>query len=175
MFRLYCSFSQGFQETGVLDVCAGGVKCLATLNISFLVVIVFMAIFLGSSVLTLGTECSIALFWCYQVACWGLITLLAATIILLRRKAAIILDAGEYYGQHAMGVELLEATAVTPELQQRMTQGFKSWMGPSQALSSSDDEENGGPVVNGGLDDVWEEGASEMFDAPQDFSRSRMG
>jgi hypothetical protein len=158
------------------------VRCLSTLNISFLITYVLLAIFLGSSVLSLGTSCAIALFWSYEVWCGGLVILTGATAYFLRRKAAVIMDAGEYYGHHAMGVELLEAIAITPEmmmdpeLENRITAGFKSWKGPADALSSDDDdEESGSRLIHDTLDDVWEEDAHEYFHAPEDLSRSRIG
>ncbi|KAH9540846.1 hypothetical protein CY35_14G026400 [Sphagnum magellanicum] len=150
----------------------GGVRCLATLNLSFLIVFMMLAIFLGSSILTLGTECSRALFWCYEVICLGMVTLLGTTAVFLQRKAAVIMDAGEWYGNRSTGVELLEATAVTPEMERRINTGFKTWMGPADSLSSSDDEESGLQPTSHGLDDVWEEDASDMYDAREELSRS---
>lgn len=74
----------------------GGVRCLSILNIVFAVIFGLLALFLGSSLLTLGSDCSIPLFWCYEVASWGLVTLYSGTAFFLRRKAAIILDDGEF-------------------------------------------------------------------------------
>eukprot|EP01018_Ginkgo_biloba_P001345 Gb_25871 [translate_table: standard] len=132
----------------------GGVRCLAILNISFAAVFALLALFLGSSILTLETDCSVTLFWCYEIVCWGLVILYGGTAFYLRRKAAVILDEGEYYGSHTVGLEMLEAAPQfpQPEMERRINEGFKSWMGSS--LLSSDEED--GPHT-GGLDDVWEE------------------
>lgn len=132
----------------------GGVRCLATLNASFALVFVLLALFLGSTILTLESDCSVALFWCYEVVCWGLAFLFGGTAFFLKRKAAVILDEGEYYGSHTVGVEMLEATPQLPqaEIERRINAGFSSWMGPS--LLSSDEEDE---PQNSGLDDIWEE------------------
>lgn len=158
------------------DCCAssrGGVRCLSTLNLSFMVTYVLLSIFLGIFTLRLGTSCSVALFWCYEVACWGLVVLLGATAFLLQRKAAVIMDAGAYYGHHERGVELLEAIAITPEMEGRVAAGFKSWMGPADALLSDDEESAGGH--HDGLDDVWEGDATEYLEAPEHLSKSMIG
>ncbi|BBN11321.1 hypothetical protein MPTK1_5g10900 [Marchantia polymorpha subsp. ruderalis] len=151
----------------------GGVRCLATLNISFVAVFVLLALFLGSSILTLETECSIALFWCYEVVCWGTSILLAGTAFFLRRKAAVIMDAGEFYGSHLRGVELLEApVSDEPDsvIEKRIADGFKSWSG----VGDSDDEEIG-QGVHTGLDDVWEEDDDEAYPVPADIMKHRIG
>lgn len=159
------------------DCCAsrrGGVRCLSTLNLSFMITFVLLSIFMGIFILRLGTPCSIALFWCYEVACWGLIILLGSTAYLLQRKAAVILDAGEYYGHHERGVELLEAMAITPEMESRVAAGFKSWMGPAHSVLSDDEENNGGSSFFEGLDvdEVWEGDATEYLDASEHLSKS---
>jgi hypothetical protein len=98
-----------------------------------------MAIILGSTLLALGSSCSVPLFWCYQIAAWGLVILYGGTAFFLRRKAAAVLDEGDY-SSHSVGLEMLEtAVEVTPEMQRRVNDGFKTWMGSS--LLSSDDEE----------------------------------
>lgn len=105
----------------------------------FAVIFGLLALFLGSSLLTLGSGCSVPLFWCYEIACWGLVTLYGGTAFFLRRKAAAILDDGDYAGRN-LGLEMLEsATEVAPEIERRVNEGFKAWMGSS--LLSSDEEE----------------------------------
>ena len=81
------------------------------------------------------------LFWCYEVAAWGLVILYAATAILLRRKAAVILDEGNFSGRN-LGLEMSETNPweLTPDVERRVTEGFKTWMGSS--LLSSDEEED---------------------------------
>eukprot|EP00250_Pteridium_aquilinum_P014482 c22018_g1_i1 orf=169-1056(+) len=132
----------------------GGVRCLATLNVSFAIVFGLMALFLGSTILTLETDCSVTLFWCYEMICWGLVFLYGGTFFFLRRKAAVIMDEGEFYGSRTIGMELLEASPdpSSPEMERRLNAGFRSWMGSS--ILSSDDEEEG--PATGGLDDVWD-------------------
>ncbi|XP_057525085.1 uncharacterized protein LOC130804604 [Amaranthus tricolor] len=119
----------------------GGVRCLAILNMVFAIIFGLLAIFLGPSLLTLGSSCSMPLFWCYEVAAWGLVILYAATAILLRRKAAVILDEGNFSGRN-LGLEMLETNPweLTPDVERRVTEGFKTWMGSS--LLSSDEEED---------------------------------
>jgi hypothetical protein len=63
-----------------------------------------MALFLGSSLLTLGSSCSIALFWCYEIASWSLVILFGGTAMFLKRKAALVLDEGTYTG-HNLGID----------------------------------------------------------------------
>ncbi|KAK4756578.1 hypothetical protein SAY87_006705 [Trapa incisa] len=119
----------------------GGVRCLSILNIVFAVIFGLLALFLGSSLLTLGSNCSLPLFWCYELSSWGLVILYGGTAFSLRRKAATILDEGES-GSQNLGLEMLEANPleVTPEVERRVNEGFKSWMG-SSFLSSDEEEE----------------------------------
>ena len=118
---------------------AGGVRCLAILNAVFAVVFGLMAIVLGSTLLALGSTCSVPLFWCYEITAWGLAILYGGTAFFLRRKAAVVLDEGDY-ATHNVGLEMLESKLeVTPEMQRRISDGFKQWMGSS--LLSSDDED----------------------------------
>lgn len=58
----------------------------------------------------------------------------------MRRKASVILDESDFSGQN-LGLEMLEANTleVTPEVERRVSEGFKAWMGSS--LLSSDDED----------------------------------
>ncbi|ONK67066.1 uncharacterized protein A4U43_C06F15310 [Asparagus officinalis] len=127
----------------------GGVRCLSILNTVFAVVFGLMALFLGSSLLTLGSNCSIPLFWCYETASLGLVLLYGFTAFFLRRKAAVILDEGEFSARN-LGLELAETVVeVTPEVERRVHEGFKSWMGSS--LLSSDEED--------GPDDYLEQGS----------------
>lgn len=81
------------------------------------------------------------LFWCYEIASWGLVSLHGATAFFLRRKAALVLDESNFAGQN-IGLEMLEANPleVTPDVQRRVSEGFKSWMGSSY-LSSDEEEE----------------------------------
>lgn len=114
----------------------------------FALVFGLMALFLGSSLLTLGSSCSIPLFWCYEIASWGLVILYGFTSFFLRRKAAVTLDESDFAGRN-LGLEMSEsAVEVTPEMERRVHEGFKSWMGSS--LLSSDEED--------GPDDYLEEG-----------------
>ncbi|XP_010668084.2 uncharacterized protein LOC104885074 [Beta vulgaris subsp. vulgaris] len=119
----------------------GGVRCLAILNMVFAIIFGLLALFLGSSLLTLGSSCSLPLFWCYEVASWGLVILFGATAIFLRRKAAAILDEGNFSGRN-LGLEMLEANPweLTPGVERRVNEGFKTWMGSS--LLSSDEEDD---------------------------------
>ncbi|CAL1386402.1 unnamed protein product [Linum trigynum] len=118
----------------------GGVRCLYILNIIFAIIFGLLALLLGSTLLTLGSSCSVPLFWCYEIAAWGLVILYGGTAFFLRRKAAVIIDEGDQ-GSRNLGLEMLEANtlavAVTPDVERRVT--FKSWMGSS--LLSSDDED----------------------------------
>ncbi|KAI3973153.1 hypothetical protein MKW92_013383 [Papaver armeniacum] len=118
----------------------GGVRCLPILNIVFAIIFGLLAVFLGSSLLTLGSSCTLPLFWCYEIASWGLVIFYGGTAFLLRRKAATILDEGDFAGRN-FGLEMLEAAPqeVTPEVERRVNEGFKTWMGSS--LLSSDDED----------------------------------
>ncbi|XP_010924588.1 uncharacterized protein [Elaeis guineensis] len=118
----------------------GGVRCLSILNVVFAVIFGLLALFLGSSLLTLGSSCSVPLFWCYEIASWGLVTLYGGTAFFLRRKAAVILDEGAYAGRN-LGLEMLEPTReVTPEMERRVNEGFKAWMGSSLLSSDEEDE-----------------------------------
>lgn len=121
--------------------CIGGVRCLAILNIVFAIIFGLLALFLGSSLLTLGSSCSVPLFWCYELSSWGLVILYGGTAFFLRRKAAAILDEGEFGGRN-LGLEMLEANPleVTPDIERWVNEGFKSWMGAS-FLSSDEEEE----------------------------------
>ncbi|KAH9602972.1 hypothetical protein KSS87_020178 [Heliosperma pusillum] len=119
----------------------GGVRCLSILNMVFAIIFGLLALFLGSSLLTLGSNCSLPLFWCYEVASWGLVILYGVTAIFLRRRAATILDEGNFSGRN-LGLEMLEANPsdFTPDVERRVNEGFKTWMGSS--LLSSDEEED---------------------------------
>ncbi|KAL4560346.1 hypothetical protein LXL04_032496 [Taraxacum kok-saghyz] len=123
----------------------GGVRCLFILNSMFAITFGILAIFGGSILLTSGNSCSIPLFWCYEIQLWGLVTLYGVTASLLRRKAAMVLDDGELdgHGQNIIGIEMLEFNDVemTPDVERRINQGFRSWMGTSY-LSSDDDDDN---------------------------------
>lgn len=120
----------------------GGVRCLSILNVVFALIFGLLALFLGSTLLTLGSSCSLPLFWCYEIASWGLVILHGGAAFYLRRNAAVILDESESAGGRNIGLEMLEAnpTEVTPEVERRVTEGFKAWMGPS-FLSSDDEDE----------------------------------
>ncbi|XP_052175919.1 uncharacterized protein LOC127790435 [Diospyros lotus] len=119
----------------------GGVRCLSILNVVFAIIFGLLAIFLGSSLLTLGSSCSSPLFWSYEVASWGLVILYGGTAFLLRRKAAIVLDESDFAGRN-LGLEMLEANPleVTPDVERRVNEGFKSWMGSSYLSSDEEDE-----------------------------------
>ncbi|TYI22574.1 hypothetical protein ES332_A06G113000v1 [Gossypium tomentosum] len=119
----------------------GGVRCLSILNAVFALIFGLLALFLGSSLLTLGSSCSLPLFWCYEIASWGLVILYGGTAIFLRRRAAIILDEGEF-GSRTLGLEMLEANPLeaTPDVERRVNEGFKAWMGSSLLSSDEEDE-----------------------------------
>ncbi|KAJ7958582.1 Eukaryotic translation initiation factor 3 subunit L [Quillaja saponaria] len=119
----------------------GGVRCLSILNVVFAILFGGLALFLGSSLLTLGSSCSLPLFWCYEIATWGLVILYGGTAFFLRRKAAVILDEGDFSGRN-LGLEMLEANPleVTPEVERRVNEGFKAWMGASLLSSDEEDE-----------------------------------
>lgn len=131
------------------DCCAskrGSVRCLLTLNLIFMTTFMILSVVLGLFTLGLGTSCAVTLFWCYEVACWGLVILLGATAFVLHRKAAVIIEAGEYYyGHHERGVELLEAIPILPDIE--------------PPILSEDEEENG-------LDDVWKDDATTPYLKP---------
>ena len=111
------------------------------MNAIFAIIFGLLALFLGSSLLTLVSNCSVPLFWCYEVASWGLVILYGGTAFFLRGKAAVILDEGEFSGRN-IGLEMLEANPleVTPEVERRVNEGFKAWMGPSLLSSDEEDE-----------------------------------
>ncbi|CAK7353312.1 unnamed protein product [Dovyalis caffra] len=119
----------------------GGVRCLSILNGVFAIIFGLLALFLGSSLLTLGSSCSLPLFWCYEIATWGLVILYAGTAIFLRRKAALILDESDFVGRN-LGLEMLEANTVvvSPDVERRVNEGFKTWMGSSLLSSDEEDE-----------------------------------
>lgn len=119
----------------------GGVRCLAILNMVFAIIFGLLALLLGSSLLTLGSSCSVPLFWCYEVVAWSLVILHGGTAIFLRRKAAVILDEGSFSGRN-LGLEMLEANPyeVTPDVERRVNEGFKTWMGSSLLSSDEEDE-----------------------------------
>jgi len=87
------------------------------------------------------SNCSKPLFWCYEIASWGLVVLYGGTAFFLRRKAATILDEGNLSGRN-LGLEMLETNPleVTPEVERRVNEGFKAWMGPSLLSSDEEDE-----------------------------------
>uniref|UniRef100_A0A5B7B1I5 Transmembrane protein n=1 Tax=Davidia involucrata TaxID=16924 RepID=A0A5B7B1I5_DAVIN len=120
----------------------GGVRCLSILNVVFAIIFGLLALFLGSSLLALESGCSLLLFWCYEIASWGLVILYGGTAFFLRRKAAVILDESDFAGRN-IGLEMLEANpveVVTPEVERRVNEGFKSWMGSSFLSSDEEDE-----------------------------------
>ncbi|KAK1372481.1 Histone-lysine N-methyltransferase, H3 lysine-79 specific like [Heracleum sosnowskyi] len=121
----------------------GGVRCLSILNAVFAIVFGLLALFLGSTLLTLGSSCAVPLFWCYETASWALVILYGVTSYLLRRKAAAVLDESDYAGRN-MGLEMLEANPVevTPEVERRLNEGFKAWMGTSYLSSDDEDDPN---------------------------------
>ncbi|KAL6524095.1 hypothetical protein OROMI_031190 [Orobanche minor] len=119
----------------------GGVRCLSILNIVFAITFGLLALFLGSTLLTLGSSCSLPLFWCYEIAAWGLAILHGGAAFFLRRKAAVLLDESDFSGRN-IGLEMLETnpTEVTPDVERRVNEGFKTWMGPSILSSDEEDE-----------------------------------
>lgn len=116
----------------------GGVRCLSILNVVFAIIYGLLAIFLGSSLLTLGSSCSVPLFWCYEISSWGLVILYAGTAFSLRRRVALTIDEGEFGNRSHQGLEMLEANPLefTPDVERRVNEGFKAWMG-----QSSDEED----------------------------------
>ncbi|KAF8048431.1 hypothetical protein N665_2518s0008 [Sinapis alba] len=120
----------------------GGVRCLSILNIVFAIIYGLLAIFLGSTLLTLGSSCSMPLFWCYEISSWGLVILYAGTAFSLRRRAALTIDEGEFGNRNHQGLEMLEANPLefTPEVERRVNEGFRAWMGPSLLSSDEEDE-----------------------------------
>ncbi|XP_073314064.1 uncharacterized protein [Primulina huaijiensis] len=119
----------------------GGVRCLSILNIAFTIIFGLLALFLGSTLLTLGSSCSVALFWFYEITTWGLAVLHGGAAFYLRRKAATILDESDFAGRNS-GLEMLEADPIefTPDVERRINDGFKTWMGPSFLSSDEEDE-----------------------------------
>nr|KAJ0224464.1 hypothetical protein LSAT_V11C100019720 [Lactuca sativa] len=140
----------GFLKVVENNYCApngGGVRCLYILNSIFAIMFGFVAIFFGLVLLTSESICSLPLFWCYEVQWWGLVTLYGATASLLRRKAAMILDDGDIDGHNQIiGIEMLEFGDVemTPDVERRINQGFRSWMGTSYLSSDDEDEDENG-------------------------------
>lgn len=65
----------------------------------------------------------------------------AGTAIFLRRKAALILDESDF-GSRNLGLEMLETNTlvVTPDVERRVNEGFKAWMGSSLLSSDEEDE-----------------------------------
>lgn len=108
----------------------------------FAIICGLLAIFLGSSLLTLGSSCSVPLFWCYEISSWGLVILYAGTAYSLRRSAALTMDEGEFGNRNHQGLEMLEANPLefTPEVEGRVNEGFKAWMGSSLLSSDEEDE-----------------------------------
>ncbi|KAL0698090.1 hypothetical protein Bca4012_054212 [Brassica carinata] len=120
----------------------GGVRCLSILNVVFAIIYGLLAIFLGSTLLTLGSSCSMPLFWCYEISSWGLVILYVGTASSLRRRAALTIDEGEFGNRNHQGLEMLEANPLefTPDVERRVNEGFKAWMGPSLLSSDEEDE-----------------------------------
>ncbi|TYI25475.1 hypothetical protein ES332_A05G052600v1 [Gossypium tomentosum] len=115
----------------------GGVRCLSILNAVFAVIFGLLALFLGSSLLTLGSNCSLPLFWCYEIAAWGLVVLYGGTAFFLKRRAAIIIDEGEF-GSRTLGLEMSEANPleVTPDVEGVLMKASKhGWDHPSYHLT----------------------------------------
>lgn len=119
----------------------GGVRCLTILNVIFAIIFGLLALFLGSSLLTLGGSCSVPLFWCYEISSWGLVILYGGTAFFLRRKAATILGEGDLGGRN-LGLEMLVANPleISPDVERRVNEGFKAWMGSSLLSSDEEDE-----------------------------------
>ncbi|KAG6643984.1 uncharacterized protein LOC122319034 [Carya illinoinensis] len=119
----------------------GGIRCLSLLNTIFAIIFGLLALFLGSTLLTLGNSCSVPLFWCYEFTSWGLVILYGGTAFFLRRKAAVILGEVDFSARN-LGLEMLEANPleVTPEVERRVNEGFKTWMGSSLLSSDEEDE-----------------------------------
>uniref|UniRef100_A0A1J3I108 Transmembrane protein n=1 Tax=Noccaea caerulescens TaxID=107243 RepID=A0A1J3I108_NOCCA len=128
----------------------GGVRCLSILNVVFAIIYGLLAIFLGSSLLTLGSSCSVPLFWCYEISSWGLVILYAGTAFFLRRSAALTLDEGEFGNRNHQGLEMLEANPFefTPDVERRVNEGFKAWIGPSSLSSDEEEDEFYSEVPN---------------------------
>lgn len=108
-----------------------------------------LAVFLGSTLLTLGSACSIPLFWCYEITSWSLVILYCGTAYLLRRKAATVLDETNFASRN-LGLEMLETDFTPgPDVERRVNEGFRSWMGSSYFSSDEDDDDtNDDPHVS---------------------------
>ncbi|KAG8375565.1 hypothetical protein BUALT_Bualt10G0113800 [Buddleja alternifolia] len=119
----------------------GGVRCLSILNVVFAIIFGLLALSLGSTLLTLGSSCSLPLFWCYEISSWGLVILHGGAAFFLKRKASVIIDEYDVAGRDT-GLEMLEANPiqVPPEVERRVNEGFKAWMGPSFLSSDEEDE-----------------------------------
>ncbi|KAM1022477.1 hypothetical protein ACFX15_042605 [Malus domestica] len=118
----------------------GGVRCLSILNAVFAVIFGLLALFLGSSLLTQGSFCFVPLFWCYKVGSWKMVILYGGTAFFLRRRATSIPDEGDFSGRN-LGLEMLEnPIEVSPEVERRVNEGFKAWMGSSLLSSDEEDE-----------------------------------
>jgi hypothetical protein len=93
---------------------------------------------------------------------WSFVLLYGSTFLFLRRKAAVILDDGEFYGARTVGMELLEGYVdpPSPGMERRVNVAFRSWMGSS--ILSDDDGDGDGDGdgddeehVRHGLGDVY--------------------
>ncbi|KAH7289932.1 hypothetical protein KP509_30G024500 [Ceratopteris richardii] len=135
----------------------GGVHCLAIVNLSFAIVFALMGLFLGSTILTLQTDCSPTLFLCYEMICWSFFFLYGGTFIFLRHNAAVIMSEGDFYGNRTMDIELLEGSNILPSpgAVRRLNAAFSSWTGSS--VLSSDGENDDDDVHGSGLDDAWDD------------------
>ncbi|KAI3825482.1 hypothetical protein L1987_06972 [Smallanthus sonchifolius] len=121
----------------------GGVRCLSILNLVFGIIFGLLALFLGSTLLTLGSKCSIPLFWCYEITSWGLVILYGGTAFHLRRKAATVLLDETDFANRNLGLEMLEAEFTPgPDVERRVNEGFRSWMGSSYFSSDDDDDDD---------------------------------
>lgn len=140
------SSTAAISDSGRLHFFTGGVRCLSILNVIFAVVFGLLGLFLGSSLLTLGSSCAVPLFWCYEISSWGLVALYGGTAFFLRRKAPAMLDKGDLPGR-GFGLEMLgPAQELSPEMERRVNEGFKAWMGSSLLSSEEEEEEeDGGP------------------------------
>ena len=71
-----------------------------------------------------------------------MVILYGGTAFFLRRRAAAILDEGDFGGRN-LGLEMLEnPVEVSQEVEGRVNEGFKAWRGAS--LLSSDEEDEPG-------------------------------
>uniref|UniRef100_A0A2N9J3N0 Uncharacterized protein n=1 Tax=Fagus sylvatica TaxID=28930 RepID=A0A2N9J3N0_FAGSY len=130
----------------------GGVRCLSVLNVCSAIIFGLLALSLGSTLLTLGNSCAVPLFWCYEITSWGLVILYGGTAFFLKRKA-VVLDQRDFRARN-LGLEMLETNPleVTPEVERRVNEGFKAWMGSS--LLSSDEEVSSNEDENGSYQEV---------------------